>query len=116
MTRFAIVKDEVDQAFYSIRHLNTHQNKKVLQKIMRVLNKYKRFTQSKTFETEILLYICHSLQKSGLFLGLHTYAGLLLRKTVLKVEKLMESLHEDLRFDYEEDLRKVKAEFNSPSL
>src|SRR6188768_3029259 len=52
------VKQQMDENFAEINTSNIYFAKKTLRKILRIANKYIRYTGSKEAEVEILLYYC----------------------------------------------------------
>ena len=73
---------------------------KSLRKIIRLVNRYAKYTASKQVETELALWFCTNYL---LFADLRTshkpLQGLLIRQFE-KISKLLPKLHEDLQFDY----------------
>ena len=67
------VKAAIDVNFAEIpRGNNLYFIKKSLRKILRITNKYIRYTGSKTTEIQLLLYYCSKLKESGIPIGLST--------------------------------------------
>src|SRR5690349_21113772 len=60
------VKEEIDEGFRQVNTSNVYFAKKTIRKILRISNKYIRYTGSKTAETEILLHYLTNFK--GLFL------------------------------------------------
>jgi len=80
---------------------------KSLRKIIRLLNRYAKYTASKQVETELALWFCSNYL---LFADLRTshkpLQGLLIRQFE-KINKLLPKLHEDLQFDYRKEFETV---------
>ena len=102
------VKEEMDEAFSQVNAAQLYFAKKSLRKILRTINKYIRYTGSKTAETEILLHYCLSFK--GLKLPLHksTVLSNLYQSQIKKLEKAISSMHEDLQYDYLRELERLK--------
>lgn len=101
----ANVKADMDADFASIpKDNNLYLIKKTLRKILRTINKYIRFTGSKTVEVELLLYYCQLLKSSGI--PIHKTVALtnLYDGQLKKIKKALTGLHEDLQYDYSRQL------------
>ena len=82
--------------------------KKTLRKIIRVINKYCRYSTSKQTEVELRLHFCLSLNASGISLHRNTVITNLYQSQLKKVHAVLETLHEDLQYDYYKELEKLK--------
>lgn len=102
------IRHEVDEAFNSLPNANLHLTKKTLRRILRSLNKYGRHTGSSQSQIEMLLHFCQKLKQSGI--PIHKSAALenLYFQQVKKINKLLDTIHEDLRFDYAKQLRALE--------
>jgi len=73
---------------------------KLLRKILKLTNKYIKFTGSKQVEAELLLTFCRNyldyIDRRTSFKPLR----LILIKQLEKAKKAIDKLHEDLQFDY----------------
>ena len=98
------VKHEVDDIFDTLPNSNLHLTKKTLRRILRSLNKYGRHTGSSQSQIEMLLHFCQKLKQSGI--PIHKSAALenLYFQQLKKISKLLDTIHEDLRFDYTRQL------------
>lgn len=80
---------------------------KSLRKIIRLVNRYAKYTASKQVETELALWFCTNYL---LFADLRTshkpLQGLLIRQFE-KISRLLPKLHEDLQFDYRNEFETV---------
>ena len=76
---------------------------KSLRKIIRLINRYSKYTGSKQVETELTLWFCTNYMT---YVDLNTnhkpLRGLLTRQFE-KITKLLPKLHEDLQFDYQKE-------------
>jgi hypothetical protein len=98
------IKNEIDPEFAEVNISNLYQAKKTLRKILRSINKYCRYSTEKQTEIELRIYYCNKLrslnigfQRSQVLLNL--YNG-----QVKKISNLVDSLHEDLQFDYRDSM------------
>ena len=99
------VKEQMDELFDEINKSNLYYAKKSLRKILRLCNKYIKYTSSKQVEVELLIYYCLKLRKSGIEFHKSTALSNLYARQVTKIKKAMAALHEDLQFDFEDDLK-----------
>lgn len=102
------VKHEVDEIFDTLPNSNLHLTKKTLRRILRSLNKYGRHTGSTQSQIEMLLHFCQKLKQSKI--QVHKSAALenLYFQQLKKINKLLDSIHEDLRFDYTRQLKALE--------
>lgn len=102
------VKRDIDQQFEERNRKSQYLIKKSLRKILRNTRKYIRYSLKKETEVELLIYYCIKLkkvsppiQKNSALLKL--YVGL-----TETIRHKITSLHEDLQFDYEAELRELE--------
>lgn len=73
---------------------------KSMRKILRLINRYAKYTGSKEVETELALWFCSNFLKFADLKSSHKPLQGLLTRQFDKIIKLMPKLHEDLQFDY----------------
>src|SRR5690606_39739058 len=73
------------------------------------LNKHIRFTGSKQAETELLLFFCEKMKKSGIRMDNSVQLSNLYFQQLRKIEKAIEAQHEDLQYDYRKKLEIGRA-------
>ncbi|MFN2396130.1 MAG: hypothetical protein ABR597_10630 [Bacteroidales bacterium] len=98
------VKEEIDEQFSQMNQSNFYLAKKTIRKVLRSTNKYIKFTASKQTEVELLLYFCRKLKESGLPWKEHKITRNIFERQVVKIEKAIQSLHDDLQYDYGQEL------------
>lgn len=101
------VKTEIDGMFASINQSHLYFAKKTLRRIIRVINKYCRYSSVKQTEVELRLYFCSSLFKSGISLY-NTAINNIYQGQLKKVNAVLVTLHEDLQYDYYKELEQLK--------
>lgn len=79
---------------------NLYFAKKSIRKVLRIANKHIRYTGSKQAEVAILLHFCQSLKQSGIPFMKSTALNNLYQQHSKKIEKALNTLHEDLQYDY----------------
>ncbi|KAF5074002.1 hypothetical protein DSECCO2_186030 [anaerobic digester metagenome] len=99
------VKYEITLAFSEINPASSFYIRKSIRKILRTVNKFIRFSGSKQFEVELRLFFCRTMKNSGLMLPEVTSIVNLYGGQLEKVRKLLPLLHEDLRHDYQDELK-----------
>jgi len=102
------VKKEISDLFEEINQSQLYFAKKSLRKIVRVINKYCRYSGSRQTEVELRLYFCQALNDSGIPVYHNTVINNLYQSQLKKIETVIASLHEDLQYDYRKELRDLK--------
>ena len=103
------VKEEIVAGFDAIdKSNNLYLVKKSLRKILRFTAKYIRYTGSRTVELELLLFYCQQLKESSI--PIHKTQALtnLYEMQLKKINKIIPTLHEDLRYDFTRQLEKLE--------
>lgn len=101
------VKREIDELFTTINQSHLYFAKKTLRKIIRIINKYCRYSTVKQTEVELRLHFCSSLFNSGISLY-NTAISNIFQGQLKKVNTVLATLHEDLQYDYYRELEKLK--------
>lgn len=99
------VKSHMDNLFKEINRSNSYLAKKSIRKILGLVNKQIKYSGSRQTEVELLIYFCKNLRKSGFTLPMNSALGNIYWRQIQKINKSLETLHEDLQFDYSEELR-----------
>ncbi len=103
------VQEEIDAGFAAINFRSIYLVKKSLRKILRDTNKYIRYSAVKTTEIDLLIYFCRKVRTSKVPLSKSLVLRNLYARQVAKIEKLLAKMHEDIQFDYEDDITFLKA-------
>jgi len=96
------IKEELDLLFQDINTTNIYFAKKTIRKILRIINKYTKYTDKESTVVELLIYFCMSLQEVNIDLKKSTALLNLYQNQVTKIHKTLDSMHEDLRFDFKD--------------
>ena len=94
------VKEHLADMFTEINKSNLYYAKKTIRKIIRHANKFMRYSGKDETEIEILLFLAAGIRR--LELDLHKSQTLqnLYNGILKKADKKINSLHEDLQYDY----------------
>jgi hypothetical protein len=102
------VKQEMDDLFDEINRSHLYYAKKSLRKILRIINKYCRYSPHTETEIELRLHFCSTLKNSGISLRKEKQIFKMYTGQLLKIKKSISSLHEDLQYDFEKMLAEVE--------
>jgi hypothetical protein len=103
------VKSEIDELFQEVNKSNVYFAKKTIRKILRIANKYIKYSGAQQTEIELRIHFCKKLRKTGVPLPVNTALGNIYLREFQKIKKLLATLHEDLQFDYEEEIRALES-------
>ena len=98
------VKSGIDEMFMELNRNNSYIAKKGIRKILAFANKQIKYSGSKQTEVEILIHFCKKLRKAGISMPMNSALGNLYWRQVQKIKKSLGTLHEDLQFDYSEEV------------
>jgi hypothetical protein len=101
------VKQEMDELFTEVHKSNLYLAKKVLRKILRIANKHIRYIGSRQAEVELLLHFCSSLKQSGIAIAKSQVLLNIYNNQIKKIRNTVETLHEDLQYDYLREINKL---------
>jgi hypothetical protein len=101
------IKREIDEQMESINKSQIYFAKKSIRKILRLVNKYARYSSSKQTEVELLIYFCKKLKTSGIPLNKNVALSKLYDNQLIKVKKIMKALHEDIQYDLNRELEEL---------
>jgi hypothetical protein len=99
------IKEQIDDQFDNLNKSSVFLAKKTIRKVLRTTNKYIKYSGSKQTEVELLIYFCKKIRKTGMPLRANTVLGNLYIRQIIKLKKALATLHEDLQYDYEGDMK-----------
>jgi hypothetical protein len=102
------IKEEIDELFTEVNKRNVYLAKKTLRKIVRTANKYIRYSGSKTVQIEVLIYFCQGMKKTGISIRSSSVLENLYEQQLKKIRKALSTLHEDLQYDYKQELEDLE--------
>ncbi len=103
----ANIKSEIDQMFTETKTGNLYFFKKHIRKILRYTNKFIRYSGQKQTEVELRIYFCLKLKQCGVPLQSNTALTKILDGQMLKINKAIITLHEDLQHDYLKEISSI---------
>ena len=103
----AAVKQQMDEQFEEVKKSNLYLAKKSIRKILAATNKMIKFSGLQQTKLELLIYFCRKLRRSGIPLPLNSALGKLYWRQVQKAKMTVSTLHEDLQFDYSEEISRL---------
>jgi len=101
------VKHTITSQFEDITALNYYYIKKSVRKILRNVKKYIRYSKQKETAAELLLHFCTELKKNYPDMQRSTALLNIYNRQILMLQKTMAGLHEDLQYDYQEELNEL---------
>jgi hypothetical protein len=104
------VNAETDQSFSGMNTSTPYFAKKSIRKILRTANKYIRYSGQKRTEVELRIHFCARLKQSGIPLQKGTALGHIFDGQILKINKAVSTLHEDLQHDLTREMKRILAE------
>ncbi len=101
------IKDEMDKAFLNeIDNFSYYYLKKSLQKHFKHINKLIKFSANKQVEVETLLHWLYCIKKANLPMQTSKVLINMRLRAITRIEKAILKMHEDLQFDYQQQLEK----------
>ena len=100
------VKYFISDSFDEINKSHIYYAKKGVQKILRQLNKYIRYSGNKQTEVELLIFFLQEI-KAKVNYKRNTVLKNIYDRQLRKIEKSLEKLHDDVRGDYKADLKEL---------
>lgn len=96
------IKNFLSADFESLQN-HYYYSTKSLRKIIRLINRYAKYTGSKQVEIELCIWFCTNYLNYVDLKTSHKPLQSLLNRQLEKIIKLMDKLHEDLQFDYHQE-------------
>ena len=103
------VINEINQLFQEVNTRQLYLAKKTIRKIIRISNKYARYSGNKSTEASIVIHLIRSInalpihkEESAALTNIYT-------SLVKKTNKIISTLHEDLQYDFQKELKSAEA-------
>lgn len=101
------IKAEIDILFSEMNRSTTYLIKKSLRKILRLTNKFIKYSGSKQTEVELKIYFCTKIKASRIRIDDSVMLSNLYNREVEKIKTTIAKLHEDLQYDFKQELDKL---------
>lgn len=101
------IQEEIDLEFENINRKSYYFIKKSIRKILRNTKKNIRYSKKKQTEVELLLHFCKKLKKFDPSISNSIPLTRIFDREILKVEKIIKTLHPDLKYDYESEIGSI---------
>ena len=108
-----VLKSEIELEFAHLNASSVYLAKKSIRRILRIVTKHIKYSGSKQTEVELLIFFCQQMRQ--LRLPFHESKVLinLYNRQLLNIQKAMNALDEDLRFDYQAEEEEVNKPLSS---
>ncbi len=101
------IKQDLNGLFEEINTTNFYYIKKSIRKILRTLKRYIRYSQNKETEVELLLYFCKKMAAFSPSIQNNKAMLYVYGKQKEMIAKKITVLHEDLQYDYTQELEQL---------
>ncbi len=101
-----MIKQELEIEFTNIQK-HYYYSTKSLRKILRLMNRYAKYTANKQVELELMLWFCTNYLTHVDLRSSHKPLQAILIRQLEKISKLLPKLHEDLQFDYQSEFEEL---------
>lgn len=98
------IRSEVDLQFEGLNKSNLYYVKKGLRKGLRITNKYIKYSGNKQTEVDLLIHFCRKFNESEIPLHRSVTLTNLYQRQIQRIKKALQTLHEDLQYDYEKEV------------
>lgn len=102
------VKAEIDDGFSQMNTTNLYFAKKTIRKVLRIANKYIRYSGSKTAEAEILMHYLTNFKGIKLPWQKTKATKNIYEAQLKKIRAAIVTMHEDLQWDYLKQVERLE--------
>jgi len=102
-------KLEIDLGFKQMNRRSGYLIKKSLRKILKDTTQAIRYSGLKTTEADLLIYFCRKMRTERIPMGTSPIIRNMYARQVQKIEAAVSKMHEDLQYDYRDDLDWLKS-------
>ena len=102
------IKEEVEEFFEEINISSYYFIKKSVRKILRHIKKHARYSLKKETEIELLIHFCKQLKKMEPSYQNNVSLRNIYERQLYTIKKNFKGMHEDLVYDYQLELNKLK--------
>ncbi len=102
-------KKVIDEGFQTLNLQSVYIAKKNLRKIIRITNKFIKYSGIDTTEITLLIYVCRSIQESGLKLNNSVALKNIYLSLLKKINIKISGMHEDLQYDFNKEIEVLEV-------
>ena len=95
---------EIETQFKTINTSSVYFVKKSLRKILRLINKYSRYSGLANVEIDLLIYFCTKINELKSRFKTNPVIFNIYQFQLKKINKVLATMHEDLQYDYQKQL------------
>lgn len=99
------IRKEIDNLFETVNLSHLYFVKKTLRKIVRIINKYSRYSGNKQTDIELRIYFCQKVKDTGINIKRNPVIANLYNNQLKKIQLVLETLHEDLQYDFKKEIQ-----------
>ena len=103
-------KKVIDEGFETLNIQSVYIAKKNLRKIIRITNKFIKYSGIDTTEITLLIYVCRSIQESGLKLNNSVALKNIYLSLIKKIKTRISGMHEDLQYDFNKEIEDLEMQ------
>ncbi len=103
-------KKVIDEGFQTLNIQSVYIAKKNLRKIIRITNKFIKYSGIDTTEITLLIYVCRCIQESGLKLNNSVALKNIYLSLLKKISTKISGMHEDLQYDYNKEIKQLEIQ------
>jgi hypothetical protein len=102
-------KKVIDEGFETLNIQSVYIAKKNLRKIIRITNKFIKYSGIDTTEITLLIYVCRCIQESGLKLNNSVALKNIYLSLIKKIKTRISGMHEDLQYDFNKEIEDLEV-------
>ncbi len=103
-------KKVIDEGFDTLNIQSVYIAKKNLRKIIRITNKFIKYSGIDTTEITLLIYVCRCIQESGLKLNNSVALKNIYLSLIKKIKTRISGMHEDLQYDFNKEIEDLEMQ------
>lgn len=101
------VKQQIDLDFETINLGSFYLAKKTVRKVLRTTNKFIKYSSLKQTEASLLIYFCYKMKAQNIDWENSPAMMNLYDRQIAKINKAISMLHEDLQFDFRNEMEEM---------
>lgn len=103
------IKENINQQFAELNVREIRYLKKGLQRMVREIKKWVKYSGNKQTEIEVWIHFCQQISVRNIRISRYPVLINLYNRQLKTVEKAISSLDEDLQYDYREDFLEIES-------